>query len=329
MVTGLIRSGLALALVAALSGAAGFAQAQAQAWPSRPIRFVVAYPPGGGSDLTARLLGPKLAERLNATVVVENRVGGGGIVGLDSIAKAPPDGYTIGWGPSGLLTINVVLQPNLPYKPLQDLSFISTAVRNPLVLVAHPSLPARDFRELLALAKASPGKYSYASTGTATAHHLAGVLLVMTAGVDLVHVPYKGSSPAANDLIGGQIPLAIIDLASTSSFLKAGKMRALGTMGLERSQLAPDIPTLAESGLPGFEAQSWYGVVAPAKLPADIVARLNGATVASLNSPDLRERFLAAGVEAGASTPEQFAAMVRAETARWSKVIKDAKIVAE
>jgi tripartite-type tricarboxylate transporter receptor subunit TctC len=323
MVPGLVRSIVVLALLAA----AGLAQAQS--WPSRPIRFVVAYPPGGGSDLTARLVAPKLAERLNATVVVENRVGGGGIVGLDSIAKAPPDGYTIGWGPSGLLTINVVLQPNLPYKPLQDLTFISQGVRNHLILVAHPSLPAKDFRELQALARANPGKYSYASTGTATAHHLAGVLLTTTAGIDLVHVPYKGSGPAANDLMGGQIPLAIIDVASVSSFIKAGKLRAIGTLGLERSQLTPDIPTIAESGLPGFEARSWYGLVGPAKIPADIVARLNAQFVAILDSADTRERFLAAGVEASPSTPEQFAGVVRSEIARWTKVIRDAKISAE
>ncbi len=327
MVPRLVRSIVALALLAGLPCTAGLAQAQA--WPSRPIRFVVAYPPGGGSDLTARLVAPKLAERLNATVVVENRVGGAGIIGMDSIAKAPPDGYTIGWGQSGLLTINVVLQPNLPYKPLQDLTFISQGVRNHLILVAHPSLPAKNFRELQALARANPGKYSYGSTGNATAHHLAGVLLTSSAGIELVHVPYKGSSPAANDLMGGQIPLAIIDVASTSNLLKAGKLRAIGTLGPERSQLTPDVPTIAESGLPGFEAQSWYGLVGPAKIPADIVTRLNTQFVAILESADTRERFLAAGVEASPSTPEQFAGVVRAEIARWTKVVRDAKITSE
>ena len=307
----------------------GLATAQAQGYPNKPLRFIVAYPPGGGSDITARIIAPKLSERLGQPVIVDNRTGGGGIVGVDAIAKAAPDGYTIGFGPSGLLTLSVTLQPNLPYSPIRDLAPITMAVNNPLILVANPSFPAKDVREFIALAKGKPGQLSFGSSGTGTAHHLAGVLLTKMAGIELVHIPYKGSSPVTNDLMGGQIPLAIIDVASTRSFIKAGKIKPLGTMGPTRSQLAPDIPTIAESGLPGFVAQSWYGIIAPARTPPEMVARLNSHLAAILENADTRERLLALGVEPSPSSPEEFSAVIRSEITRWAKVIKDAKIEAD
>ncbi len=307
----------------------GPATAQAQGYPNKPLHFIVPYPPGGGSDITARIIAPKLSERLGQPVIVENRPGGGGIVGVNTIAKAAPDGYTIGQGPSGLLTLSVTLQPKLPYSPIRDFAPITMAVNNLLILVAHPSFSAKDVGELIAVAKAKPGQLSFGSSGTGTAMHLAGVLLTMMAGIDMVHIPYKGSSPSANDLMGGQIPLAIIDLASIRSFIKAGKIKPLGTMGPTRSQLAPDIPTIAESGLPGFVAQSWWGIIAPARTPPEIVARLNSQLVAILENADTRERLLAGGVEPSPSSPEEFSEFIRSEISRWAKVIKDAKIEAD
>ena len=304
----------------------GPATAQAQGYPNKPLRFIVPYPPGGSTDIAARIIAPKLSERLAQPVIVDNRPGGGGIVGVDTIAKAAPDGYTIGFGPSGLLTLSVTLQPNLPYNPITDLAPITMAVKNPLILVAHPSFSAKDVRELIALAKAKPAQLSFGSSGTGTAMHLAGVLLTKMAGIELVHVPYKGSGPAANDLMGGQIPLAIIDVASTRSFIKAGKIKPLGTMGPARSQLVPDIPTITESGLPGFVAQSWFGIIAPARTPPEIVTRLNSHLVAILENSDIRDRLLAAGVEPSPSSPDEFSEIIRSEISNWAKVIKDAKI---
>ncbi len=306
----------------------GHAAAQAQSYPNKPIRFMVGYPAGGASDITARILSQKLSERLGQPVIVDNRSGGGGIVGVDSVAKAPPDGYLIGFGNLGMLAVNVSLLANLPYNPVTDLAPVTMAVKNPLILVANPSIPVKDVRDLVALAKARPGQLSYASSGSGTAHHLAGALLTMTAGIELVHVPYKGSNPAAVDLIGGQVPFAILDVATTRNFIKAGKMRALGTMGPKRSQLASDVPTISESGLPGFAAESWIGVIAPARTPPDIVRRLNSHLVAILESPDSRDQLLAAGVEPSPSSPEEFGELIRSEISRWAKVIKAAKIEA-
>lgn len=309
-----------------IGGWSGPATAQAQGYPNKPLRFIVPYPPGGSTDIAARIIAPKFSERLGQPVIVDNRPGGGGIVGVDTIAKAAPDGYTIGFGPSGLLTLSVTLTPNLPYNPITDLAPITMAVKNPLILVANPSFSAKDVGELIALARAKPGQFSFGSSGTGTAMHLAGVLLTKMAGIELVHIPYKGSGPAANDLVGGQIPLAIIDVASTRSFIKAGKIKPLGTMGPARSQLVPDIPTITESGLPGFVAQSWFGIIAPARTPPEIVTRLNSHLVAVLESSDIRERLLTAGVEPSPSSPEEFSEVIRSEISNWAKVIKDAKI---
>ena len=302
------------------------ATAQAQGYPNKPLRFMVGYPAGGPTDIAGRIIAPKLSERLGQPVIVDNRSGAGGIVGVDTVAKAAPDGYTIGFGGTGPLTVNVTLQPNLPYSPIRDLAPITMAIKIPVILVANPSFSAKDVGELIAVAKAKPGQLSIGSSGTGGAMHLAGVLLTKMAGIELVHVQYKGSSPAAIDLMGGQIPLAVVDVASTRSFIKAGKIKPLGTMGPTRSQLAPDISTIAESGLPGFVAQSWVGIVAPARTPPEIVARLNSHLVAILESADTRERLLPAGLEPSPSSPEEFSEVIRSEISRWAKVIKEAKI---
>ncbi len=319
---------LAGVLAASFSGYAA-AQSAAQGYPYKPLRFIVGFPAGGSTDITARIIAPKLADRLGQPVIVDNRSGAGGIVGVDTIAKSAPDGYTLGLGVSGALTINVTLQRNLPYDPLKDLSAITMVANNPLILVASNAFPAKDVKELIALAKARPKKVSFGSGGPGTAMHLAGMLLNMMAGIEMVHVPYKGLNPAANDLLGGQIPLAILDVASTRGMIRAGQIRSLGTLGAKRSQTAPDIPTIAESGLPGFVVPSWFGIVAPARTPADIIARLNSNLVAILESAETKERLLTAGLEPTPSTPEEFSEVIRTEIARWAKIIKDAKIEAE
>ncbi len=306
------------------------AVAQTVAYPNKPLRFYVGFPPGGPTDLTARLIVPKLAERLGQPVILDNRSGAGGAIGVDLVAKSTPDGYSIGIGASGSLTVNVALQPHLPYHPLRDLAPITMAVKIPLILVANPSFPAKDLKELIAIARSKPGALSFGSGGgTGGGMHLAGVLLSRTAGIDLVHIPYKGSSPAALDLIGGQIPLAIIDVASTRAAIRAGKLKALGTLGSARSQLSPDVPTIAESGLSGFVAESWIGIIAPAHTPREIVSRLNSHLAAILASPDTREKLLAAGVEPSPSSPEEFAEVIRSEIARWTKLVKEANIVVD
>jgi tripartite-type tricarboxylate transporter receptor subunit TctC len=323
-----LKSVACLLAAAALLAVQGPAAAQAPAYPNKPLRFFVSFPPGGPADLAVRIMIPRLAERLGQQVVPDNRGGAGGAIGADLVAKSAPDGYSIGMGSSGALTVNVVLQPNLPYNPVKDLAPVSMAIKIPLILVAHPSFPAASVRELIAQIRAKPGQLSFGSGGgTGGGMHLAGVSLGKAAGLELVHVPYKGSAPAAVDLMGGQIPLAIIDMASTRTFIKAGKLKALGTLGAARSPLSPDIPTLAESGLPGFAAESWMGVIAPAQTPAEIVARLNGHFVAVLSHPDTREKLLAAGFEPSPSSPGELGEVIRSEIARWSKLVKEANIV--
>lgn len=318
--------GAALTLVACWAGGA---MAQSQEYPNKPIRFMVGFPPGGSTDVAARLIAPRLAERLGQPVIIDNRSGAGGNLAVEAIAKSAPDGYTIGFGVSGSLTINVTLQPNLPYDTLRDLTPITMAVNNPLILVANASFPVKDVRELVAFARSKPGPIAFGSGGTGTAMHLAGALLKLTAGVDLVHVPYKGTNPAVNDLVGGQIPLAIVDVASALKFIKAGRIHALGVTGAKRAEMASDIPTISESGAPGFYVLSWFGIVAPARLPQEIVKRLNADLRAVLEAPDLRERFFATGLEPAPTSPEEFGNIIKSEISRWAKVIKDAGIQVE
>ena len=303
--------------------------AHAQGYPNKPLRFMVGFPAGGSTDITARFIAPRLAERVGQPVVVDNRSGAGGIVGLDAIAKSAPDGHTFGFGVSGAMTIAGTLQANLPYNTLRDFAPVTNVASNPLILVASNAFPPRDIRELIAYAKARPKQLSFGSGGSGTAMHLAGALLNIMADLDLNHVPYKGTNPAANDLVGGQIPLAIIDVASTRGFIKAGQIRAIGTMDTRRSQVAPDIPTIGESGLPGFVVPSWFGVVAPARTPPEVINQLNAHLVAILESPETRDRLLTAGLEPRPTTPAEFGELIRSEVVRWAKVIKDAKITSD
>jgi tripartite-type tricarboxylate transporter receptor subunit TctC len=315
---------LILAALACAALAAG-AAAQAQ-FPSKPIRFVVSFPPGGSSDLVARAMAPRMAERLGQQVLVENRPGSGGNIGVDAVAKSAPDGHTIGIAAAGALAINPHLYPGMPFDPLRDLAPVSMLAVIPIVIASNPSAGVASVRDLIALARAQPGRLSFGTTGAGSAMHLAGELLKITAGIDMVHVPYKGSGPAAADLAGGQIPLAIVDLTSALPHIRSGRVRAVAVTGAARTMTAPEIPTVAESGVPGFDAVGWFGVVAPAGTPPAILARLNAEIVDALGVPDVRQKLLAGGAEPATSTPEEFGRLIRAESEKWARVVKTAGV---
>jgi len=299
----------------------GLAAAQ-QNYPTKPIRFIVTFPPGGSSDLIARALVPILADRLGQQVLVENRPGAGGNIGMEFVARAAPDGYTMGLGAAGALAANVSLYPKMPYDPVKDFSPVSNVAFVPFFLIANPSLPANNLQELVALASAKPGELMLGYGGNGTAMHLSGELFKLMAKVQLVNVPYKGSGPAAVDTMGGQLPLAMVDVASAITQIKAGRLKALAVTTSKRISAAPDVPTFAESGLPGYEAVGWFGVVMPAGTPPDIIGRMNAELVAALKRQEIRERVVAAGAEPAPSTPEEFGALIRSEIGKWAEVVK-------
>lgn len=312
-------------LLAWLSAALLATAAQAQDYPSKPIRFIVSFPPGGSSDLIARAIAPRMAERMGQPVLVENRPGAGGMIGVEMVAKAPPDGYTIGLAAAGALSSNISLYPSMPYHPERDLAPVSMLAMIPFFLVAHPSQPA-SLKELIDTAKARPGMIAYGYGGNGSTMHLAGELFNMMAGVQLQPVPYKGSGPVSTDVLGGQVPLGVVDVPSAIAHVRAGKMRALAVTSKRRISAAPEVPTFEEAGVPGYEAIGWFGAVAPAQTPADIVNRLNREIAAALSVPEIRERALAAGAEPLTNTPQEFAAIIREETRKWALVIRTAGI---
>ena len=317
-----------LALGAALAVLTPCAAA-ADVYPSRPIRFVVAFPPGGGTDIIARSIAQKLSERLAQQVVVDNRPGAGGNIGTDVVAKSAPDGYTLLMGSAGPLAINASLFKTMPFDPIRDLAPVTLAASTPNVLVVHPSLKATTLKELIALARARPGEINFASSGYGTPAHLAGELFNSMAGVKLVHVPYKGASPALADLLGGQVQIMFSTMPPALPHVRDGKLRALAVTSAKRSPAAPELPTVDEAGLPGFEANTWHGVVLPAGAPPSIITRLNHEIVAILHLPEVMERLSSQGAEALGSTPEEFAAYIRSETAKWAKVVRESGAKAE
>jgi len=319
----------ALSLAATLAILAPHAARAADAYPAKPVRFVVAFPPGGGTDIIARSIAQKLAERIAQQVVVDNRPGAGGNIGTDIVAKSAPDGYTMLMGSAGPLAINASLFGKMPFDPIKDLAPVTLAASTPNVLVVHPSLRAATVKELIALAKARPGEINFASSGHGTPAHLAGELFNSMVGVKMVHVPYKGAAPALADLLGGQVQLMFSTMPPALPHVKDGKLRALAVTSAKRSPAAPDLPTLDEIALPGFEANTWHGVVVPAGTPRAIIARLNREIVAILHLPDVVERFSSQGAEALGSTPEEFAAYIRSETLKWAKVVRDSGAKAE
>jgi tripartite-type tricarboxylate transporter receptor subunit TctC len=298
------------------------AVAQQQAYPTKSIRFIVTFPPGGSADLIARAMAPVLSDRLRQPVVVENRPGAGGNIGMEVVARAAPDGYTMGLGAAGALAANVSLYPNLPYAPLKDFAPVSNVAFVPFLIIAHPSLPANNVEELIALARAKPGELLLGYGGNGTAMHLSGELFKLMAKVQMVNVPYKGSGPVTTDTVGGQLPLAVVDVASALAHVKAGRLKALAVTSARRVSAAPQVPTVAEAGLPGYDATGWFGVVMPAGTPATIVGRMNAELVAALKRADIRDRVIAAGAEPSPSTPAGFGALIRAEIDKWAEVVK-------
>jgi tripartite-type tricarboxylate transporter receptor subunit TctC len=306
--------------VAALPGAAF---AQAPAWPSKAIRLIIPFAPGGSSDAVGRIVASKLNERLGQPVVVENRPGGGGSIGVDVVAKSAPDGYTLVVGSAGGLAVNAAVNPRLPYDPVKDLAPITMLVTSPFVVAVNPAFTqVNSLRELIAAIKAKPGM-PFASGGTGSGMHLAGELFKLLTKLDMTHVPYKGNGPALTDLVGGQVPMAFVDLGSMPPFIKSGRVKVLAVASSKRSSLAPDVPSADEAGLPGWDALGWFGLAAAAGTPGPIVQRLNTETVAILRAPDVRERIHATYNEPAPMSPEEFGAYIRAEIARWTKVVKD------
>ena len=297
------------------------ASAAAQAYPQKPIRLVVGVPAGGTTGVVARLVGQKLGEQLGQQVVIENRGGAGGNIGAELVAKAPPDGYTLFLATIGTMTINPSLYSKMPFDTLRDFAAISQLTSMPQLLVVHPSVPVKSVKELIAYAKARPGQLNFASGGAGTAIHLAGELFRTMAGVDMVHVAYKGSAPAMTDLIGGQVTVMFDQILTALPHVQSGKLRALGVTTEKRSPAAPQIPTIAEAALPGYAVTTWHGLLAPAGTPREVVNRLSSETARALQSPDIRDRFAAQGVDPVSSTPEQFAAMMKSELEKWRKVI--------
>ena len=312
----------ALALLATLSPAL----THAQAWPAKPVRVVVAFAPGGGADIVGRAISQHLTERLGQPFVVENRGGAGGMIGTELVAKAPADGYTLLFGQQGPNAINPSLYAKVPYDALRDFAPVTQATSYPYVIATHPAMPFATFRDMLAAAKAKPASLSYGTAGLGSSAQLAGELLQRQAGVKLNHIPYKGAGPALVDAVAGQVSMVFGDAASTATQVRAGKLRALAVTGTSRLPLLPDAPTVAEAGLPGYEATAWHGWLAPAGTPAAIVSRLQSEVAAILRLPDIRERLARDGIEAVGSTPEQFAAYIRAEVDKWGKVVRDAGI---
>lgn len=307
----------ALALIAALLPVL----AEAQSYPSKPIRWIAPFPPGGPVDLLARTVGQKLSEAWSQPVIVENRAGAAGNLGIEQAAKAPPDGYTLVIVPTGNIVVNPTLFPNLPYKQ-SDLAPVTLLATVENVLVVHPSVPATSMSELVSHARANPGKLTFASPGAGAQAHLAGELIKLNAGIDMVHVPYKGTGPALNDLLGGQVSMMFSQLSSALPHVRSGKLRAIGMASLKRSSLLPELPTIAEQGFPGFEAVSWYALMVPAGTPPEIISRLHTETARIVKLPDVRQKLAALGADALGSSPEELAARIRSESARWADVIR-------
>ncbi len=302
--------------------------AWAQGYPTRPVRMVVPFPPGGSTDIVARTIAQKLSETWGQAVVVENRAGGGTTIGTDAVAKAAPDGYTLLVTPAPF-TINASLLNRLPYDTLADFAPIALINTTPLVLVVNPGVPAKSVNELIALAKARPRQLNFGSSGTGGSNHLAGELFNAMAGVKIVHIPYKGNAPALADLVGGHVDAVFNGLTSAVALIRSGKLRALAVTSRRRAEALPEVPTLDEIGLKDFEAVAWNGLGAPAKTPREVIARINADVVKIVHSPDMKERLKADGSDPVGSTPAEYAAFLRAEIAKWAKVIKFAEVKAD
>lgn len=311
---------VALAL-GALTFAPLAAQAQA-AYPNKPVTIIVPFSAGGTTDILARVVGQSMSRDLGQPVIVDNRAGAGGNIGAHAVARAAPDGYTLVMGTVGTHAINASLYAKMPFDPVKDFVPIARVAAVPNLLVAHPAQPYKNVKELIAYAKANPGQVTVANSGVGTSIHLSAELFKHMAGVDVQNVAYRGSAPALNDLVGGHTAIMFDNMPSAIGFVRAGKLRPLAVTTANRSQALPDVPTVAEAGVPGFEATSWFGLLAPAKTPAPVVARLNAAVLKALADPEVKKKLLEQGAEPLGGTPEQFAAFIGAESAKWGKVVK-------
>jgi tripartite-type tricarboxylate transporter receptor subunit TctC len=315
----------ACARIAACLATCAFALAAPSAkaaYPDKPVRLIVPFPPGGAADLMARLLGQKLGQQLGQAMVLDNRGGAGGTIAVEAVAKAAPDGYTLLFGTMGTQAINPNLYPHLRYDPLKDFAPISLTHATPRVLVVHPQVPAKNIAELIALAKARPGEVTFGSAGNGSSGHLAGEYFKSLTGTQMTHVPYKGTSGAMVDLLAGRISMSIDAPAAYLEYIRSGQVRALGVTSLKRMSILPDVPSIAESGVPGFDVSNWLGVLAPAGTPADVINTLNRNLVKAMADPDMRKQLTEAGIEPMSSTPAQFSAFTKTEIAKWARVVK-------
>lgn len=323
------KSGL-VALALAVAGVANAQQPQtgagAQSYPTRPVRFILPFPAGGPTDILGRLIALRLTEAWGQNVLVDNRAGGAGMIGAGMAAKSPPDGYTLFLGGITTLAVAPFVQKDMPYDPVRDFHPVTQTTISPLMLMAHPSLPVKTVKEFIALAKARPGQINYASSGPGGSGHLAGELFRSVTGTDLVHVPYRGAPPALTDLISGQVQVMFGTMLAAVPHVRAGKIRAVAVTGPRRSIAVPDVPTFAEAGLPNYDASSWNGVLVPAGTPQAIIARLNADIVKVLRTPNVFDRLAADGPIPVGNSPQEFAAHIRAEQAKWSEVIREANV---
>lgn len=312
---GFSQAVLALALITAVPAAVG------QPYPSKPIRLVVGFPPGGGVDINARLLQPKLIEYLGQPVIVDNRPGAGTNIANEHVAKSPPEGYTLLMS-TATVAINMSLYQKVPYDTLRDFAAVSLFSMSPNILVVHPSVPAKNVKELVALAKSKPGALNFSSAGSGTTQHLSGELFKLRTRTDMVHVPYKGSAPSLTALMGGEVSLTFANIPAIFSHVKSGRLRPIANLGPKRSELMPEVPIMKEAGINGVEVTVWYGVLAPAATPREIVNRLADAIARAARSPDIRQRLLDLGAEPVGNTPEEFGKLLREEVVRWAEVVK-------
>jgi len=315
--------------IAALVLLALVSTADAQSWPAKPIRIISPYPPAGANDLLARIIAPKLSEQLGQPVVVENRAGATGNIGAELVAKAPADGYTLLMGQAGNLTINISLMAKIPFDPVRDFSPVTMVASTPNVLVVHPSLPVRTVKDLIALAKAKPGQINYATSGIGSPGHLAAELLNKSAGIRLVHIPYKGAAPALLDVVAGNAHLYFTSAVSAQPFIPSGRLRMVAVASAKRSPSLPEVPTVAEAGFPEFDVSSWWGVVAPASTPREVVMRLQTEIHRVIALPEIRAKLAEQGLDIATNTPEQFAAYIKSETAKWAKLIREVGVKPE
>jgi tripartite-type tricarboxylate transporter receptor subunit TctC len=298
------------------------------AWPARPVRIIVPFVAGGTTDVVARVVGQKLGEVWNQSVVIENRAGAGGNVGADVVAKSQPDGYNILMASGSIFTVNPHMYKKLPFDTEKDFIPVTNVAMGPMLVVVNPKVPARNIKELIALAKAKPGQLNFGSAGVGSQVHMGGESLAAAAGLDIIHVPYKGEALGYNDLVAGQIQLMVGNIAAAAVFVPSGKLRALAVTGKERSKMLPDVPTVAESGLPGFDNTGWFGFVVPAGTPHDIVEKIHRDTVKVLDNTEMRARLFVQGMTPVGNTPEQFAKAIKEESVKWAKVVRDRKLTA-